>query len=133
MKQQTNTQSYIFLFGAILMVVGAATSLLLWSFSPYIYCAGALCFVAMQQLQRYEGANTTLRRLRFIVLLSDFLFLASGLLMLAAQGNPLGLSQIDYITYVHQKWVVTLLIASIMQLYASHRISHELEKEIKKD
>ena len=86
----------------------------------------------MQMLQRYEGQNFVIRRLRRIMLLSDVLFLVSALLMFASQGNALHLSHITYLQYVYNKWVVTLLIAAILQLYTTHRISHELEKEVKK-
>ena len=44
-------------------------------------------------------------------------------------GNVFGLSQIDYITYIYNKWVLTLLIAAILQLYSTHRIDSELAKE----
>jgi hypothetical protein len=66
-----------------------------------------------------------------MMLLSDFLFLLSALLMFASMGNVFGLSQIDYITYIYNKWVLTLLIAAILQLYATHRIDNELAKEAK--
>jgi hypothetical protein len=51
--------------------------------------------------------------------------------MFASMGNVFGLSQIDYITYIYNKWVLTLLIAAILQLYATHRIDSELAKEAK--
>ena len=34
-----------------------------------------------------------------------------------------------YITYFYNKWVVFLLIAALLELYTTHRISHELKKE----
>ena len=120
------------MLGALLMVIGADTSLLAWGGSPYVYAVGAICFASMQMLQRYEGSNFTIRRLRRIMLMSDFLFLLSAVLMFANQGNFLGLSQITYIEYVYNKWVITLLVAAILQLYSTHRIGHELEKEAKK-
>ena len=114
------------------MVVGAGASLLQWGMAPYAFAIGALCFTSMQMLQRYEGHNFVIRRLRRIMLISDFLFLLSAVLMLASQDNVLHLSQITYLQYVYNKWVVTLLIAAILQLYSTHRISQELEKEAKK-
>ena len=86
----------------------------------------------MQLLQRYEGTDFTIRRLRRIMVISDLLFLFAALLMFASQDNPLKLDQITYVQYVYQKWVVVLLIAAILQLYSFHRISTELEKEAKK-
>jgi hypothetical protein len=66
------------------------------------------------------------------MLLSDFMFLLSAVLMIASTGNFLGLDHITYINYVYNKWVVTLLIAAILQLYSVHRINQELAKEAKK-
>lgn len=132
MKELTRTQNLLFLLGGLLMVVGAGASMLRWGAAPYIYSVGAVAFTAMQMLQRYEGRNFTIRRLRRIMLLSDLFFLVSAVLMFASQGNPLGLSQITYLQYVYQKWVVTLLIAAVLQLYSVHRINHELEREAKK-
>ena len=71
----------------------------------------------------------TIRRLRRIVLISDVLFLLAGLMMLANQSNFLGMDFLLYIKYVHNNWIVILLVAAILQLYTSHRIAHELEKE----
>ena len=129
MRQLTKVQSIIYLVGGLLMVIGAGASLLAWSPAPYVFAVGAVCFASMQMLQRYEGQNFVIRRLRRIMLLSDVLFLVAALLMLANQGNIFGLSYITYIQYVYNKWVVVLLIAAILQLYATHRIGHELEKE----
>ena len=129
MRQLTKVQNIIFLVGGLLMVVGAGATLLAWRLAPYVFAVGAICFASMQMLQRYEGQNFVIRRLRRIMLLSDVLFLVAALLMLANQGNFLGLNYITYIQYVYNKWVVVLLIAAILQIYTIHRIGHELEKE----
>ena len=132
MKQLSSFQNAIFLVGALLMVIGAGVSLTGWVGAPYVYSLGALAFASMQMLQRYEGTNVTIRRLRRIMLLSDVLFLVSGVLMFASQDNPLGLPHITYLQYVHNKWVGTLLMAALIQLYVVHRLDHELRKEAKK-
>ena len=129
MRPLSKLQNIIFLVGGLLMVIGAGSSLLMWSWAPYVFAIGALGFASMQMLQRYEGRNVTIRRLRRMMLLSDVLFLVAALLMFANQGNYFGLSHIDYVQYVYNKWVVVLLIAAILQLYSSHRIGHELQKE----
>ena len=129
MNQLNKTQNIIFLVGGLMMVIGAGASLFAWSWAPYLYAIGAICFTAMQMLQRYEGKNFTIRRLRRMMLISDLLFLLAALLMFANMGNFLQLSQVDYVQYVYNKWVIVLLIAAILQLYSSHRIGHELEKE----
>ena len=132
MRPLSKIQNIIFLVGGLLMVVGAGSSLLAWRFAPYIFAVGAVCFAAMQMQQRYEGTNFTIRRLRRMMLISDVLFLVSALLMFASQGNIFGISHITYLQYIYNKWVITLLIAAILQLYSSHRIGQELEKEAKK-
>jgi hypothetical protein len=52
--------------------------------------------------------------------------------MIANQSNFLHLDFFTYAKYIHNNWVVVLLVAAILQLYASHRIANEMEKEAKK-
>jgi len=132
MKQLNEWQNRAFLLGGLLMVIGAGMSVLQLNIASYVYAIGALCFASMQMLQRYDGPNITLRRLRRIMLLSDFLFLVTALLMFASKGNVFGLSQITYVQYIYNKWVGTLVLAAVIQLYAVHRIDSELQKEAKK-
>ena len=132
MKQLSNIETAILLIGGLLMVVGAGGSMFLQSWAAYIFAPGALLFAAMQMRQSYDGNNFTIRRLRRIQLTSDVLFLLAGLLMLANQSNFFGINLLLYIKYVHYNWIIVLLVAAILQLYASHRIANELEKEAKK-
>ena len=132
MRQLSKTETIILLVGGLLMVVGAGGSMFLQTWAAYIFAPGALMFAAMQMRQTYEGNNFTVRRLRRILLTSDVLFLLAGLLMLANQSNFFGIDLLLYIKYVHNNWIVVLLVAAILQLYASHRIANELEKEAKK-
>lgn len=132
MRKLNKWQTAFFVAGALLMVAGAGLSLFQQEMAPYVFFVGAMAFASMQMLQRYEGCNFVVRRLRRIMLLSDVLFLVSGVLMFASRDNVFGLSQIAYVQYVHQKWVGVLLIAAILQLYTTHRIDHELSKEAKK-
>ena len=129
MRKLNRVQTMVFVAGALLMVIGAGTSLLAWKGAPFVFAIGALAFTSMQFLQRYEGDNFVICRLRKMMLLSDALFLLSALLMFASMGNVFGLSHIDYITYIYNKWVLTLLIAAMLQLYSTHRIDRELAKE----
>ncbi len=121
MRELNKIQTAIFLFGGILMAVGAGTTLLGWASAPYVYALGALGFASMQMLQRYEGSNFTIRRLRRMMLISDVLFLVAAVLMFANKSNILGLSYITYIEYVYNKWVVVLLIAALLQLYSAKK------------
>ena len=131
MRQLSKWEAYLLMLGGLLMVVGAGANVLFCSWAPYVFAPGALLFVAMQLRQRYEGREFTIRRLRRIQIISDFLFLVAGLLMMANQQNFLGLDQLSYIKYVHNNWVVVLLVAAVLQLYTSHRIANEQEKDTK--
>ncbi len=132
MRQLSNVESILLLLGGLLMVVGSGASLFLQSWAPYVYAPGALLFVAMQLRQRYEGSDFVIRRLRRIMILSDVLFLLAALLMFANTSNFLGIQYLSYVKYVHNNWIVVLLVAAVLQLYASHRIAHEPEKDAKK-
>lgn len=131
MRQLSKWESYVMLLGGLLMVVGAGANVLFCSWAPYVFAPGCLLFVAMQLHQRYEGKDFTIRRLRRIQIISDVLFLLAGLLMIANQSNFLSIDQLSYIKYVHNNWVVVLLMAAVLQLYTSHRIASELDKDTK--
>lgn len=132
MEQLSKWETLLMLLGGLLMVAGSGASLFLQSWAPCLFAPGAVLFAAVQMRQRYNGRNFVIRRLRRMVLVSDVLFLVAALLMLAGQSNFLGLDYLSYIKYVHNNWIVVLLVAAILQLYTSHRIANELEKEAKK-
>ncbi len=132
MNQLSKVETFMMLIGGLLMVVGAGASMFLQSWASFVFAPGALLFSVIQMRQTYGGSNFVIRRLRKIMLFSDVLFLLAALLMLASQYNFFGISQLYYLKYVHNNWIVVLLIAAILQLYVSHRIANELEKEAKK-
>ncbi|MBO6144804.1 MAG: hypothetical protein J6O54_06075 [Prevotella sp.] len=132
MRELTNIENAVLLLGGLLMVVGSGASLFLCSWAPYVFAPGALLFAAMQMRQRYDGSNFVVRRLRRLLLLSDVLFLVAALLLLANASNFLPIDYLSYVRYVHNNWIVVLLVAAILQLYAGHRIANEMEKEAKK-
>ena len=129
MRQLTKTQSVILMLGGLLMVIGAFMALFRSPASVWVFVPGVVMFVSMQMLQRYDGQNVNIRRLRRFMLLSDVLLLLSALLMYASNGNPFQFDHITYVQYIGNNWVVTLLIAALLQLYTSFRIGKELEKE----
>lgn len=87
----------------------------------------------MQMRQSYDGPNITIRRLRRIMIMSDVLLLFTGVMMFADRSYDfMGLDLLVWLQYVHNNWVVTLLIAALMQLYTIYRISAEMERDIKK-
>jgi hypothetical protein len=132
MRALNKWETALLLVGGLLMVVGSGAYVFMQSWGPYAFAVGSVLFVAMQIRQKYEGTDFTVRRLRHILLLSDVLFLVAAFLMFANQTNFLGLDMLDYVKYIHNNWVVVLMVAAILQLYASHRITNELEKHAKK-
>ncbi|MBQ7422225.1 MAG: hypothetical protein IJV27_08800 [Prevotella sp.] len=138
MKQLSKLQNIIFLAGGLLMTVGAGAYAFLFmqKFFSLILLAGAVAFASMQILQRYDGHDLVLRRLRKIMVLADLLFVLAGLLVVEEQYGLVGRLLAGrgdlYIAFVNAtfgKWVVVLLVAAILEIYTVHRISHELEKE----
>lgn len=128
MRQLDKTENAIFLTGAVMMVLGSGAYIFGWTWAPYVFTAGTLGFVLMQFRQRYEGSNLVIRRLRRMVIMSDVCLLLSAVLMLANMDNLFGLDRLTYIKYVHNNWVLVLLVAAMLQLYTSRRLSNELEE-----
>jgi hypothetical protein len=141
MKQLTKQQSIIFLRGAAMMVIGAGLYVFgFTAFAPWIFVVGAFAFAIIQMQQRYDGPNPVIRRLRRMVLLADVLFMLAGILMVESAFHfvypaflKFGINGYNaYLNYVHNNWVVVLLVAAILEMYTTHRLSNELEKEEKK-
>lgn len=132
MRTLSTWQSVVMLIGGVLMVIGAGCCAFL--FQPQIFCfvyaVGAVLFVAMQLEQRYDGRDIVLRRLRRIMILACLFFILAAVSLVDTQYflfQPL-MSRVDYITYVYNKWVILLLAGAILEMYATHRINHELTK-----
>ena len=132
MKPLSKLQNAIFALGALLMLAGAAMGMFVREVAPWLFAVGAVAFVAVQVQQRYDGDNFTIQRLRRIMLMSDVLLIVAAALLFADYGNPFGLDQLTWLNYVHNNWVVVLLIAAVLQLYTVLRIDAELQKEAKK-
>ena len=139
MRQLTKTEAAILLAGALLMVVGAGLYVFgIQGVSPWIFAVGAVAFAAMQLRQTYGGRDATLKRLRRIMSVGDALFMLSAALILANNYHvlmPLFVKYIPdgyyhYVTYIHNNWVIILLVAAIIEIYTTHRISHELKKNM---
>lgn len=141
MKQLSKLQSIVMLSGAFCMVVGAGLYVVgITAVTPWIFTAGAVAFALMQMQQTYDGRNLAVRRLRRIMTFGDVLFILSAVLMLENTYRfilPLFTTYINngyyqYVTYINNNWVILLLIAAVIEIYTTHRISNELEKEAKK-
>lgn len=132
MNQLTKTQIWIMNIGALLMLFALVANLFFPVFPPLTYpllfLAGAMGFGCMQMLQRYEGKNFVIRRLRRLQILSDIMLILTGFFML------LPYMGVFHIPYIHlgtarNEWLIPLVIAALLQLYTVFRLPNELEKE----
>ena len=131
----------VLLSGAVLMVAGAGLYVFgTMLMASWIFLVGALCFASMQMMQTYSGNNFTIRRLRRIMVTGDVLFILSALLMVE---NSYGLLLPCFSSFrptdtsitslmFNNNWVLLLLVAAMLEIYTTHRISGELAKEAKK-
>lgn len=129
MRELSRTEQIIFLVGATMMVVGSGGNVFGQGWARHVFAIGVIGFVVIQVRHRYLGESITIKRLRLFTMLSDFLFVLSAFMIFVDRGNLLDLPLWIYIKYVHNNWVVVLLLGAILQLYTSHRIGYELEKE----
>lgn len=109
--------SFVYMLGGVLLVVGSALYITRWAVAPYLYLVGSFMFGAMQMLDRYEGKNWMLRRLRRQQVLGAIVLMATGITMLVCK---------------HNEWIVGLLIGCLLELYTAFRIPQEYEKEKEK-
>lgn len=128
MRQLNKIENTILLFGAVMMVIGSGANIFAQPWAPYVFGMGTVGYVLMQLKQKYEGSNVAIKRLRRMVIISDVCLLLAAVMMFANMDNLFRLDAVTYIKYVHNNWVVVLLVAAMLQLYTSHRISKELLK-----
>lgn len=134
MKQLSKLQSIVFLLGGALMVVGVGSFVLLFyqSVSCWFFLAGAILFATVQLMQTFEGDNITIKRLKKIQDLSDILFIIAGIILVdTVYGffRDFFSNYENYVTYLYNKWVVVLFLATLLELYTVHRIDYELSKK----
>lgn len=138
MKQLSKLQSALFLIGGLMMVIGAGCFAFgfvypkLMMVTCWIFLLGTVLFSVIQAMQIYEGNNIVIKRLKKIQVFADIFFVLAGISMVdTVYGffRSLFENYETYITYFYNKWVVLLLVAAILELYTTHRISHELRKE----
>ncbi len=135
----SKTETVLFLVGGLLMVVGAGCFAFMWqrSIACWVFMVGAVLFTVMQAMQTYSGQSLVIRRLKRIQALAGIFFIIAAILMVDADRHfllPLFTGKagyINYITYIYNKWVVVLLIAAVLEVYTTHRLSSELAKEKK--
>lgn len=134
MKQLSDFQTALFLTGGVLMVAGAGCYAFLFEQKTvcWVYLLGALMFASMQVSQTYEGPSMAVRRLKRIMTMADIFFVLSGLLMIDSAYCFIRDAFSDIETYydlVYNKWVLLLLVAAMLEMYAMHRIGSELKKD----
>lgn len=98
----------------------------------WVYLLGALMFASMQVSQTYEGPSMAVRRLKRIMTMADIFFVLSGLLMVDSAYCFMRDAFSNIVTYynlVYNKWVLLLLVAAMLEMYAMHRIGSELKKD----
>ena len=105
---------WIQMTGAVMTLLGAVLQITRWEFSPYVYIIGAVLFAYSQVMDRYDGKNLIIRRLRRQQILGAVLLVFTGVLMLVTQNN---------------EWILCLTIAAILELYTAFRIPNELQKD----
>ena len=123
MKKLNKIQVFVYGLGAVLVLVGVVMIVTpLYSFSPYIYGVGAICFSSMQMLARYEGQRFIVRRLRRQQLIGAFI------LLLTVVPLYMHVYQVGFAR--HNEWVLCLSVAAWLELYTAFRLSAELEREV---
>ncbi len=121
MKELDKRLQVIQIIGILLMVLGAAAFMWKPVAATVLYTAGALMFCPLQMMQRYEGSNFILRRLRRQQLLGLLAFLCTACCMIM---------QVGRFGFAHRnEWVVCLAVGCVLELYTAFRIPAELEKE----
>ena len=123
MKELTKFQAILYNLGGVLMLIGAIMPMepSLTTYAAYIYTSGALAFGCMQLLQRYEGKNPALIRLRRQQIIASFLLIAAGIMFIM---------KVNYIApFRGDEWQVALCIAAFIELYTAFRIPAEIQKE----
>ncbi len=134
MKKLNKIESILFMLGGMLMVtgIGCYVFMLAPSITCWLALTGSILFSTLHMMQAYEGSLLAIKRLKRILNIADLLFVIAGILIVDSTYNflrPAFENQENYITYVYNKWVLLLLIAAILEVYATHRIDYLLKKQ----
>jgi len=123
MKQLTPIENILQLVGGLMLLAGAALPLFMSdeTLAFWIYAVGCVLFVAIQILQKYEGASFVVRRLRRQQLI--------GAACLVAAGALLGMHCFEVGNVGPGAWKLALTIGAIFEVYTAFRIPAEIEKE----
>lgn len=100
---------------------------------PWIFLPATVVYVVMQRMLNTKTDSFILRRLYAIQLLSGVCFIIAALLLIEQYNGfllPLVVNEMNsyynYLRFVHNNWVVMMLVGALLQLYSTHRISNEV-------
>ncbi|EJX09106.1 hypothetical protein, membrane [gut metagenome] len=102
-----------FVFGAILVLFGAAVYITGWKLAPYIFTVGATLVALAQINSSVSSQRVTVKRLHRQQIFGALALVVTGPFMLFTHGN---------------EWIVSLTIAAILELYTAIRIPQEEAK-----
>ncbi|MDO4210301.1 MAG: hypothetical protein Q4D23_01090 [Bacteroidales bacterium] len=127
MKQLNRFQNLLFQVGGLLLVAGAIMPMIpaVNTHAATVFTIGALLFGSMQLLQRYDGPNVVIRRLRRQQILGAFFLMFAAALLVMKQYH------VGPIPIRGDEWKIALIVAAVLELYTAFRIPSELEKENK--
>jgi hypothetical protein len=135
MKELSRPQEICLALGALMMVVGTGCYVfnVLPKLFSVVFFLGAVAFASMQIVATMSDGSDdmTLRRLKKIMRIADVCFIIAGLMMLENAYMMLyNVIPLDiWLKYCWNNWVIVLLVAAILEMYTSHRISYELKKK----
>ena len=100
---------------------------------PWIFLPATVVYVVIQRMLNTKTDSFILRRLYAIQLLSGVCFIVAALLLIEQYNGfllPLVVNEMNsyynYLRFVHNNWVVMMLVGALLQLYSTHRISNEV-------
>lgn len=123
MRELGKFENFMFQLGAVLMLLGLFLFMVdrVWCF--LVYSVGVIPFCIMQVKAEYLGRDVQILRLRRQQLLACVLFALTSVCM--------GMQVFHTGFLYHNEWVISLTIASIIELYTTLRISAALQKSKK--
>ena len=119
-RELSFVENLLFRTGAILMLFGAVLHIFSAETSLFVYGIGAMLFSMMQLRAVYEGNDLIVIRLRRQQLFACLMFLGTVMCM-SMQVYQYGFAR-------RNEWVVTLAIGCVFELYTAWRIPNALQK-----
>lgn len=107
-------RTLLYRLAGLALVVGAVLPLFAPTAAAYTFAVGALIFAPIQLTDRYEGKNFTIRRLRRQQMLGALMLVVTACLMITA---AYGIAP-----FRGHEWMITLLIATLLEVYTIFRI-----------